>query len=212
MDRERYARGNRIRATAPYDFVNPYPWMPSTDARVFLELQHRRIPFAYRYFNAVNPYIKQLIPDWAPEFTLRDLKIVIIVQGAFFGNIPGVIQKNVLAKTILETEGWKVLFWFEYDIVSRLNQLFEQEPKLANPPVHGGEYTNPYGIVDIMSAFRALRARQKRYITSNVTVRSRDASRRQRARRGTGTVVGRRYRRPGREALPRRASRPTRRR
>jgi hypothetical protein len=181
--------------------------MPSTDARVYLELSRRRIPFSYRYFNVVDPYIQQLLPGWAPEFTLKDLKIVIMVKGTFFGNIPGVLIKDVLAKVILEQSGWTVLTWYEFDIVSNINALFAKEPKLANPPVHGGIYTNPYGIQDVMEQFRLLRARQVRYITTNALVSSRSPARRRRGIRGGAYTTGRQYRDLSRERPRTRISR-----
>lgn len=197
MDRERFAGGDRIRATYSKDFVNPYPQIPGTDARVMLELQHRHIPFAYRWFNDDNPFIKQLLPGWAPEFTLKDLKVVILVYGTFFGQIPGVLQEDVLATVILQQAGWTVLTWWEYDIESRLNQLFDQEPKLANPAAHGGMYTSPYGIPDLMSAFRELRQRQRRYISSNARTVTR--TRRRPNNRGGAFVTNRRKRDLGSE-------------
>ena len=198
--RNRNAQRNyRIRASYPREFYNPYPWMPSTDARVYLELTRRQIPFSYRYFNFVDPYIQQLLPGWAPEFTLRDFKIVILVKGTFFGNIPGVLIKDVLAQVILEQAGWKVLTWWEYDIVTNIDALFQKEPALANPPKHGGQYTNPYGIQDVMEQFRLLRARQVRYIVSNATVASRDPRKRRRSNRGGAFTSGRQYRDLSRE-------------
>lgn len=199
MASRRRPYGNRIRASYSREFVNPYPQIPGTDARVRLELEHRHIPFAYRWFNADNPYIKQLLPGWAPEFTLKDLKVVILVYGTFFGQIPGVLQQDVLAKVILERDGWRVLTWWEYDIVSRLNTLFEQEPRLAHPAAHGGMYSSPYGVPDLMTPFRALRARQRRYISSNARLQSRSSNRRANYR-GGAFVVGRRTRDISRES------------
>lgn len=198
--RVRSVRSNyRISASYVRDFINPYPWMPSTDARVYLELLRRQIPFSYRYFNHVDPYIQQLLPGWAPEFTLKDFKLIILVKGTFFGNIPGVLMKDILAKVILEQAGWKVLTWFEFDIVSNINALFDKEPVLRSPPKRGGQYTNPFGIPDVMEQFRLLRLRQKRYIVTNALVTSRDPGRRRRNLRGGAFTSGRQYRDLSRE-------------
>jgi len=194
VDRERLVGGRNIRAAYNREFFNPYPQLPSTDVRVWLELTHRRIPFSYRWFNFDNPYIRQLLPGWAPEFTLRDLKVVILVYGTFFGQIPGVLQQDILAKVILEQAGWKVLTWWEYDIESRLDDLFNQEPRLAHPSVTGGMYSSPYGIPDLMSPFRAMARRARRYISSNARLQSRLPGRRIANYRGGAFVVARRTR------------------
>jgi len=192
--RVRYTRGSGIRAPYNRDFYNPYPWMPSTDARVYIGLTQRRIPFSYRYFNAFNPYIKQLLPGWAPEFTLRDFKIVITVKGAFFGNIPAVIQNDVLAKVILEQDGWKVYTWHEVDIVQDIDKLFGSVPQLRNPPKTGGEYRNPFGQPDVMAQFRRFTEKRHIYISVNQTVRSRAPGIRRPRHRGGAFSTTRLYR------------------
>lgn len=181
--------------------------MPSTDARVYLELTRRRIPFSYRFFNHFDPYIAQLLPGWAPEFTLRDFKIVIVVKGTFFGQIPGVLMKDVLASVILQQSGWKFLTWHEFDIVSNVGKLVDSVPELRSPAKTGGVYRNPYGTPDIMERFRLLRLRQKRYIVSNALVSSRDVSRRRRNRRGGAYLTRRNYRDLSRERPRQRGTR-----
>jgi len=173
--------------------------MPSTDARVYIELSNRRIPFSYRYFNTFEPYIAQLLPGWAPEFTLRDYKIVIVVKGTFFGQIPGVLIKDVLASVILQQAGWKFYTFHEFDIVNNVGKLVDTIPELRRPVKTGGIYHNPFGTPQIMEQYRLLRLRQRRYIVSNALVSSRAATGRRRNRRGGAHLVRRKYRDLSRE-------------
>jgi hypothetical protein len=196
MARRRYKSRGGARAQERLDFINPWPNLPSTDARVMIRLNQMRVPYSYRYFNADNPYIKTLLPGWAPEFTLKDYKLVILVVGSFFGNIPSVISQNALATVILQQEGWKVLTWHEVDIVSRLDWLFAQEPKLRNPVKLGPPYKNPFeaSLPNIMEQFRRMRAMRKVTVSARQKVETRGTGSRRHTPKRSAFVTGVRYR------------------
>lgn len=141
--------------------------MPSSDARVYIALQQRRVPFSYRFFNTYNPYLQALIPDWAPEFTLKDYKVVIVVLGSFFGGIPAMIDRTSLAKAILEKDGWKFFIWSEFDVSQDVDKLLSSVPELRKPRVTGPVYRNPLGQPDVMAAFRRLTARRHYYVSAS---------------------------------------------
>lgn len=113
---------------------------------VHLELERRHIPFSWRYFDAESPLLKELLPDFHPDFTLREYRIVINVSGGFWGNLPGVLDRIAIAKTLLEAEGWKFVNFFEADIRSGVGELIDKElPQLRVPDVTGEFRPNPYG-------------------------------------------------------------------
>jgi hypothetical protein len=138
------------------DFVNPYPYMSSIEAMVHLELERRKIPFSWRFFDADSPLLKQMLPDFAPEFTLREHKTVILIIGDFWGLLPAVLDLNALAQAILEEEGWTVVTLFENEIRTDLQKAISTKaPQLDHPVVTGPMRANPYGIPDFMEKRRA---------------------------------------------------------
>lgn len=126
------------------EFLNPFSYMSSDDARVTLELFRRNVPFSYRYFDGDAPTVKQLIPDFAPEFTLSEYKTVIMVEGSFWGTLTGVLDAAALAKTLLEHDGWRVIILFEADILHNLTTTLDQQfPESVHPLITGGEKPSP---------------------------------------------------------------------
>lgn len=130
--------------------------MSEPEAMVHLELERRAVPFSWRYFDAESPGLLFTMPDFAPEFTLREYKTVILIIGLFWGELPGILDKNALATAILESEGWKVVWFFEPDIRAGVDKLFDSQlPELKNPTVRGKPRPNPFGIPDFMAKRRA---------------------------------------------------------
>lgn len=143
-----YQRGGSRTGTRVGEFINPYSWESQPEARVQLELEARHLKFAYRYFQGDAPITKQLIPDFNPEFTLPDYKVVIMVQGSgFFGQLPGVLDKTALASVLLEKDGWKAVIWTEEAIrQDGVATLMDRElPQLRNATLTGPEIVSPYG-------------------------------------------------------------------
>lgn len=145
---KRFQRGGLKVGTRVGEFVNPYSWESQPEARVQLELEARHLSFSYRYFMGNAPITHKLIPDFNPEFTLPDYKIVIMVQGAgFFGQLPGAIDKSALASVLLEKDGWKAVIWSE-DAIRQdgVATLMDRElPQLRNAAFLGIEIPSPYG-------------------------------------------------------------------
>lgn len=155
---KRFQRGGEKTSTRVGEFINPYSWESQPDARVQLELEHRHISFAYRYFDGVAPTVHKLIPDFNPEFTLPDYKIVIMVQGSgFFGQLPGAIDKAALATVLLQKDGWQSVIWTE-DAIRQdgVASLMDKElPQLRNAVLQGPEVPSPYGHPLTMETRRA---------------------------------------------------------
>lgn len=197
MNRRRYKTRGGARGQTRLDFINPFPNIPSTDARVMIRLNQLGVPYSYRYFNADNAYIKELLPGWAPEFTLKDYKLVILVIGTFFGQIPAVISQNSLGKVILEQAGWKVLEWHQVDIESRLDFLFAQAPNgLGIARIKGPPYRNPFAasLPNIMKNFYLMRSKASVRMGARQIVRTRGTARRRNTSSRGSFVLGRRSR------------------
>lgn len=135
---------------SPLEFTNPYPWMSGIEAMVQLALEEHQVPFSWRWMDAPAPTFIQLLANqgFQPEFTIKEHKLVILVQGAFFGMLPGVLDKVALAKVALEADGFQVVILWDADIreVGAWNLLIKEVPALGS--IKGKERPNPYGHPD----------------------------------------------------------------
>lgn len=188
IGRKRFSRSvkNHVRlGPNPLGWRNPYPWMSQPEAMVHLELERRRIPFSWRFFDGDSVHRAELSPEFHPEFTLKEYKIVIVVLGGFFGVIPSVLDKVALGIALLEADGWKCAFWTEAEIRDNVKLLMDKDfPELVRPAVVGAPRPNPYGIPDFMARrrtqLRGLALKRAYYALTN---QERDASSSLRPRR-----------------------------
>lgn len=159
---------NRVGAARP-EFINPYPWMASAEAMIHRALEQRNIPFSWRYFDGESPWLEELMPDYAPEFTLREHRLVIVVVGAYFGTLPGVIDRQALAQAALEEDGWKVVTLLANDIENKGPNVVLREhlPELQSPVALGEPRESPYErptyFQDLRERLAALALRRSRF-------------------------------------------------
>lgn len=133
------------------EFLNPYPWMSDPEAMVHLELERRRVPFSWRYFDGEAINTKYLMPDFHPEFTLREYKTAIIVLGGFFGQLPDVLDRTALASVLMQEDGWKLVIFYEHEIRAGVAELINRQlPELVSPAITGMHRPNPFGVPDFM--------------------------------------------------------------
>lgn len=147
-ERVRFLKGGvKVEGSSKPEFINPFSYESSPDARVQLELEYRHIPFSYRYFDGDAPSVKRLIPEFQPEFTLREYKIVIIINGSYYGTLPGVLDQAALADVLLKKDGWKCVIWYETELTTQgASALFERDlPELHKPVITGPEHVNGFG-------------------------------------------------------------------
>lgn len=140
-----------------FEFQNPYPWMSEVEAMVHLELEKRGVPFSWRYFNAfdIAPNLALLMPDFAPEFTLREYKYAILIIGEFFGTLPTVLDRNAFGQVLLEEDGWTVAILFEQEIRNDVGKAIDEKlPLLVGAAIKGPQVPNPYGTPDFMAKRR----------------------------------------------------------
>lgn len=137
------------------EFLNPYPWMSDVEAMVHLELERRRIPFSWRWFDGDAVNLRYYLPDFHPEFTLAEHKLVIVVLGGFFGTLPDVLDRTALAEVALAADGWKLITLFDHEIRAQgarrlLDGIRELNPQKAVGPPR----VPPYGPGNLMERLR----------------------------------------------------------
>lgn len=141
-------KGGRIRRPPRDLFINPYPWMSAPEAMVQLELERHGVPFSWRFFDGdPAPNFRELLvkDGFHPEFTLREHKAIIMVQGNFFGTLPGVLDKVALAQVAAEEDGWVAVILFETDIRAGRTWKMLQEKIPGLGSIKGPPRPNPYG-------------------------------------------------------------------
>jgi len=113
-------------------WVDPFPLGFGTlpEKMVYAELTRRNIPFYY--LNDVRFQIPEIDFDkwYQADFVLPNQKIIIEVQGAYWHSKPATIDEDAYKFAIYQTTGWKPLAWWDYDIESRLQELFFEVPEL----------------------------------------------------------------------------------
>lgn len=129
-----------------YKFVNPFPQMSETEAMVYVFLEGLGVPFSWRKFDAqeLAPNLMMIDPGFTPEFTLKEFKSVILVVGSYWGNLPNVLDRNIVAQFLLEADGWHVAILFEADIRKDVAQaVFKQLPNLNGNTIRGVPRNSP---------------------------------------------------------------------
>lgn len=94
---------------------------------VMAELDRRGVYFIYRaQTNDLGGFVD---PTWEADFLLPHHKIWIEIQGSYFHSLDGQIEKDALRYAAIEQAGWRPLFWWEFDIRTRLNELMNAVPE-----------------------------------------------------------------------------------
>jgi G:T-mismatch repair DNA endonuclease (very short patch repair protein) len=136
---QRKAKAAKTRVSHLSGFVDPFPDIPGTlpEKILYAALVKRNIPFEFQ--ESVRARIPEIKLDntYRPDFILPDAKIIIEVQGAYWHSMPGRIDSDSFRAAVLQYLGYKVLFWWDYDILRNIDQLFLTEPILNRYPVHG---------------------------------------------------------------------------
>lgn len=121
-------------------YVDPFPWIQGTvpEKMVYAELSRRGIKFAFQ--NEVRFRLGDAFNKlYRPDIILPQQKIIIEVQGAYWHSMDDRIESDAFKFAVYQTLGWKVLAWWDYDILQNLQALFASEPALAHRNPSGGE-------------------------------------------------------------------------
>lgn len=187
-DRFNKSRQYRNRISHRADFVNPFPWMSAPEAMIQLLLMENSIPFSWRYFNDVSPTLALLLPDYHPEFTLRDYRIVIQIFGTYYGSLPGQLDRDALGAVALQEDGWRIVQLWEGDIYADLQgALYRQAPELRVPTIRGTPYPSPFERPNYIETRRkwltGWNIRRKKFIRHEPGAKERDGNPRRPSRR-----------------------------
>lgn len=111
-------------------WVDPYPFIMGTvpEKYVYSELSKRNIPFLFQ--NELRFVIPEIEYDnwFRPDIAIPSLRIIIEVQGSYWHSKPEQIEKDAFKFAIYQELGWKVLIWWDFDILEDLPRLFAEEP------------------------------------------------------------------------------------
>lgn len=123
----------RIVRTRRGAWVDPFPWVHGTlpEKMVYAELSARGIPFLF--LNDINFNIPEVDfnKSYQADFVIPSMKLIIEVQGAYWHSMQKTIEADAFKFAIYEISGYTALAWWDYDILSRLQDLFVQTPQLA---------------------------------------------------------------------------------
>lgn len=74
-------------------------------------------------------------PSWEPDFLLPQHRIWLEINGSYFHSLPGQIETDALRGAAIVMAGWRYLAWWEWDIRTRLLELFDDVPEFRTVKV-----------------------------------------------------------------------------
>ena len=119
---------HRISLPTPY-WVDPYWFIMGSEPEkmVIAELVRRGIYFQHIMQN--NNLGGMVDPTWEADFTFPQFRIWMEINGVYFHTKVGQIESDALRYAKIEAAGWKVVVWWDYDIIARLPYLMDQIPE-----------------------------------------------------------------------------------
>lgn len=131
--KERARRSRSYRVWGFRRWIDPFPAVHGTvpEKMVYAALSRRQIPFLF--LNNVNIAIPEieLYKNYQADFVIPGLRLIIEVQGAYWHSRPAAIESDAFKFALYEHAGYKVLAWWDFDIIDNVERLFAQEPLLA---------------------------------------------------------------------------------
>lgn len=134
-------KGERVRREKYESFVykprwvDPYIWIQGSrpEKMVMAELARRGIYFEHTPQTNPLPWAEWQLAEgtrnWEADFLVPQYKIWIEVQGSYFHTLPGMVEQDSLRMAYIESVGWRPIFWWDYDIESRLQDLMNEVPE-----------------------------------------------------------------------------------
>lgn len=163
-------QSKRQRASLNQRWRDPFPEVHGTlpEKMVYAELSRRGIPFLFLNDVTINIPDLDFLKDYQADFVLPAQKLIIEVQGAFWHTKPKTIESDAYKFALYETVGYKVLAWWDFDIVARLPDLFQAEPLLVQATTYPQFFRSSElpvtkrTKVDTSKGIRTLNSRRKR--------------------------------------------------
>jgi hypothetical protein len=129
-DGERVKQDDQRRISVPTPhWVDPYWFIMGSEPEkmVMTELIRRGIYFEHvPQANNLGGFVD---PTWEADFLFRQYKYWMEINGVYFHTKPGQIEADALRYAKIEAAGWKVLVWWDYDIIARLPALMDSVPE-----------------------------------------------------------------------------------
>lgn len=133
---ERVKGDNRTRFYVPH-WVDPNFFIQgsSIEKMVMQEFIRRGIYFEHTPQTNPLPWMPWMVEPnrdprkWEPDFLLPQYRIWIEIQGAYFHTLPGQVEADALRFAFIQTVGWRPIPWWEDDIRTRLQDLFNAVPE-----------------------------------------------------------------------------------
>ncbi len=172
---------NKYRLKNQYDFFDAFPEVHGTlpEKMVYNALSRMGIPFLFLNDITFNDPSIDFFKTYQADFIIPNAKIIIEVQGSYWHSKPAAIEADSYKLAVYESFGYKALAWWDFDIMTRLDQLITNEPALnaqISLAFRGGRSTElPVTVrtkVDTSKGIRTMNARKKKpYRVPNRLVR-----------------------------------------
>lgn len=141
------AAATKRHASSPKTYFDPTPEIQGTDPEkiVINRLLYMGIPFVSQGYVTINIPELDLNKDYRPDILIPDIKLIIQIQGAYWHSSDAQIEADAYLNALYEAVGYRVIDWWDFDILTNLDALFASEPELVNWAYpRGGRITTGY--------------------------------------------------------------------
>ncbi len=126
---ERAPRASRnFRVYEPW-FYDQYFWIQGSEIEKMVMVEFVRRGVYFEHTPQRNTVGGGVPADWEADFLLPQHRIWLEIQGAYFHTLPDQLRHDALRFAMIEAAGWKPMFWWEWDIRSRLTELMDAVPE-----------------------------------------------------------------------------------
>lgn len=151
-------------------YRDPTPWIEGTipEKIIINRLLIMQIPFESQGYININIPEIDLNKDYRPDIFIPDLKLIIQIQGAYFHSKPAQVEADAYTNALYEAVGYRVIDWWDYDILTNVDALFASEPQLNNYTGRRGgrETTLRQSNIDDTKGIRTLNQKRARGATA----------------------------------------------
>lgn len=132
--REKAVRARKYTVRGFKGFVDPFPHVHGTlpEKMVYAALSYRGIEFLF--LNDIKFEIPEIefLKVYQADFVIPSLRLIIEVQGAFWHSKPEAIESDAFKFAVYQQTGWRVLAWWDFDIIENVNKLFAEDSQLRS--------------------------------------------------------------------------------
>jgi G:T-mismatch repair DNA endonuclease (very short patch repair protein) len=146
------------------EWVDPFPGILGTkvEKKVMAELVYRQIPFYFQH-NVEKLPLMSGVQNWRVDFYIPEGKIIIEVNGYYWHSKEDAIAKDSFRYAMLTNAGYRVVAWWDYEIDTKLWDLFAADPVLSAPTVFGPPLQME-NFIDDGKAIRIINARRMKRV------------------------------------------------